>query len=120
MIKNLLLVGLGGFIGSILRYLSYFISKQTPAFFTTCLINILGSLLIGMVIGLNLKGGFLNNNWKLFISTGVCGGFTTFSTFSMENIQLIQQGKIALSIIYVMSSIFFGILAAFIGFKLTS
>jgi magnesium transporter len=50
MIKNLLLVGLGGFIGSILRYLSYFISKQTPAFFTTCLINIVGSLLIGMVI----------------------------------------------------------------------
>ena len=117
MIKNLFLVGLGGFIGSILRYLSYFVSKQTPIFLTTCLINIVGSLLIGMVIGLNLKGGYINNNWKLFISTGICGGFTTFSTFSMENIQLLQQGKITLSIIYVLSSIFFGILAAFIGFK---
>ena len=118
MIKNMLLVGLGGFIGTIIRFLSYQITKPNHPFLITLAINILGSLLIGIIFGLSLKNVNFNNNWKAFLATGVCGGFTTFSAFSIENIQLVQEVKLSLSLLYIIASLTLGIGAAFIGFKI--
>jgi CrcB protein len=59
------------------------------------------------------------NSWKLFIATGICGGFTTFSAFSLENMGLLQNGKIGLAFIYIILSIVLGIAATFLGYQLT-
>jgi CrcB protein len=119
MIKNLLLAGAGGFIGSALRYLLFQTIKPVNLFSTTLLINIVGSLLIGIVISTSIKDSQFSNTWKVFLATGICGGFTTFSAFSLENLQLFQQGKYALSLVYITSSVVLGILACFIGYKIT-
>lgn len=119
MIKNLFLVGIGGGIGSMARFLSYQLVKSNSSFLTTLVINIIGSLLIGVVFGISLKNSTFENNWKLFIATGICGGFTTFSAFSIENIQLIQEGKWNWSLLYISSSIILGISAALLGFKIS-
>ena len=119
MIKNLFIVGLGGAIGSMARFLSYQFIKSNSSFLTTLTINIVGSLIIGIVFGIGLKNSNFENNWKLFLATGICGGFTTFSAFSIENIQLIQEGKWSWSLLYILSSIVLGISAAFFGFKIS-
>jgi len=120
MLKNLLLVGLGGGIGSMLRYVIWYYFRN-PAFpLATLLVNIAGSLVIGMVIGLSLKDAVFSNNWKLFLATGICGGFTTFSALSMENLEMLQEGKYFLSLAYICGSIVLGIAAAGLGFKLMS
>jgi len=119
MIKNLLIAGAGGFIGSALRYFLFQTIKPGHLFWTTLLINVIGSLAIGIVISLSMKDTQFSNSWKVFLATGICGGFTTFSAFSLENFHLFQQGKYALSFIYITSSVVLGILACFIGFKIT-
>ena len=118
MIKNILLVGLGGSIGSMLRYGCWllFNSKYFP--FATLAVNVIGSLIIGLVFALSLKDGSFNDNWKLFIATGICGGFTTFSAFSAENMLLLQNGKYTLAFVYIVCSVIAGIAAALLGFKL--
>lgn len=119
--KNIILVGLGGFVGSILRYLSYQSLKNSAAFFITCTINTTGSFILGMVMGFYSQNNCtLSNNWKLLIATGVCGGFTTFSSFSFENLQLLQEGKWLSFASYVLSSVILGIAAAFAGYKIMS
>ncbi len=116
--KQLLLIGLGGFIGSIARYL---VSKLniTWQFYNipmgTLIVNIVGGLLIGFISGLLVHNILTGQNVKLFLITGVCGGFTTFSAFAYENVQLIQEGYNATAIIYIVSSILFSILAALAG-----
>jgi CrcB protein len=119
MFKNILLVGLGGFLGTIIRFLFYQIIKSQESYPVTFLINVIGSLIIGIIIALNLKHG-INDQWKLFLATGVCGGFTTFSSFSIENLQLIQQGKFGLSLLLILSSVFISIIAAYIGYKIAN
>lgn len=117
MLKNFILVGLGGSIGSMLRYAASFLpSKNFPV--STLLINIAGSFIIGLIAGIYLKNDLLSNNYKLFFATGVCGGFTTFSAFAAENLQLAQQGKFFIALLYIFLSIIFGITAAWCGFKL--
>jgi fluoride exporter len=118
MIKNFLFIGLGGGIGSMLRYGSNLLvtTKSFPA--ATLLINIAGSLLIGMVFGISIKNENFALNWKLFLATGICGGFTTFSSFSLENMLLLQNGKYFLCTVYILASIVLGIGAAIVGFKL--
>jgi fluoride exporter len=118
MIKHFLLVGLGGAIGSMLRYAGGLLYTNKSFPLTTFLINITGSFVIGMVIGVFVKNESSSHNWKLFLATGICGGFTTFSTFSFENLQLLQEGKIVLSSLYILGSIVIGITASLIGFKL--
>ena len=116
--KQLLLIGLGGFIGSIARYL---VSKLniTWQFYNipmgTLIVNNVGGLLIGFISGLLVHNILTGQNVKLFLITGVCGGFTTFSAFAYENVQLIQEGYNATAIIYIVSSILFSILAALAG-----
>lgn len=116
-IKEFLLVGAGGAIGSMLRYGGNILynSKSFPA--TTFVINILGSFVIGMVMGFFLKNES-PSNWKLFLATGICGGFTTFSAFSYENLLLLQNGKVVISLLYIVGSVVFGIAAAWLGYKI--
>ena len=116
--KDFLLVGLGGGIGSMIRYGSNVAIGNKPFPLATLLINIAGSLLIGAVIGLSIKNETFANNWKLFLATGVCGGFTTFSAFSVENMQLLQNGKYFLCAAYIIASVGLGIVAALLGYRL--
>lgn len=118
MIKNLFLVGLGGGIGSMMRYLTWYVTRSPQFPIPTFIVNITGSLLIGMVIGFGEKDSLVSANWKLFLATGICGGFTTFSALSMENLQLIQAGKYFTSFAYICGSIILGITASWIGFKI--
>jgi CrcB protein len=120
MFKNLLLAGAGGAIGTMMRYLVYFLYKHTNFPLATLLINIAGSLVIGIVFGIALRNTVFDNNWKIFLATGICGGFTTFSALSLENLQLLQQGKYFLSAIYIAGSIVGGLLAVLAGYKLTT
>lgn len=116
MLKNLLLVGLGGGLGSMLRYSTSFAinSKYFP--WPTFAVNIIGSFIIGIVFAMSIKDEIFLNNWKLFLGTGICGGFTTFSAFSLENMGLLQSGKIGLAFTYMALSIVLGIAAAFLGY----
>jgi fluoride exporter len=120
MLKNFVLIGLGGALGSMLRYgvSLMVVSRAFPL--ATLLVNIAGSFVIGMVLALSSKNEAFAGNWKLFLATGICGGFTTFSAFSAENLQLLQSGKTLLSLLYMAISIVAGIGAAFAGYKLIS
>jgi len=118
MIKNILLIGLGGGIGSMCRYWAslLLLNKSFPV--VTLLINISGSFIIGLVAAYALKNEWFAANWKLFLATGICGGFTTFSAFSLENLQLLQQGKYLWALLYIAASIVLGLIATFFGYKL--
>ncbi|MFN8252945.1 MAG: fluoride efflux transporter CrcB [Ferruginibacter sp.] len=116
--KNFLLVGLGGALGSMLRYGTYLLFPVKEFPLATLMVNITGSFVIGAVIALGIKDESFLNNWKLFLATGICGGFTTFSAFSAENIALLQNGKFMLALLYTLVSIVAGITAAWLGFKL--
>ena len=120
--KSFLLVFLGGGLGSALRYLvasamnQY--SKVLP--FGTFTVNIIGCLLIGMILGYAQRENTLTSNQTLLLATGFCGGFTTFSAFANENLELIKNGEILNLSVYTIGSILVGVLAVFIGFYLTN
>ena len=120
--KSFLLVFLGGGLGSSLRYLVTIAmnqySKVLP--FGTFTVNILGCLLIGLVLGYAQKENTLTSNQTLLLATGFCGGFTTFSAFANENLELIKNGEIFNLSVYTIGSIVVGILAVFVGFYLTN
>lgn len=116
--KNLLLVGAGGMIGSMARYLTGVAIKHDSFPFATLTVNLLGSFLIGCVMGM---AGRMEEpgNWRLFLATGVCGGFTTFSAFAWENLQLLEQQRYPSFIIYTGSTIALGLACVAIGYWLT-
>lgn len=118
MIKNFLLVGLGGGIGSILRYATSLLINTKIFPYATLAVNITGSFIIGVVFALTLKEVALSYNWKLFLAAGVCGGFTTFSAFSLENMGLLQSGKYGMAMAYIGLSVILGIAATFLGYYL--
>jgi CrcB protein len=118
MVKNFLLVGLGGGIGSMLRYATYLFLNNKNFPLATLTVNIIGSFIIGLALALSVKDENFLNNWKLFVATGVCGGFTTFSALSAENVALLQTGKYFIALAYIAASIILGIAAAWLGFKL--
>jgi CrcB protein len=118
MIKEILLVALGGSLGSILRYLgAVYTSKLIPAGFPagTFIVNLLGCFLIGVLIGLSEHRHLLSENHRLLLVTGFCGGFTTFSAFSAESLQLFESGHPLVGILYLAASVLAGIAAVWTG-----
>ncbi|NLO70513.1 MAG: fluoride efflux transporter CrcB [Porphyromonadaceae bacterium] len=116
--KQLLIIGLGGFIGSVARYLVSKLNLTWQLYnipVGTLLVNITGSLLIGFFAGFFVHNVTSSEYLKLFFITGICGGFTTFSAFSFENLHLIQEGYITASVFYIALSVVFGILAVLMG-----
>ena len=115
--KSFLLVFFGGGLGSSLRYLVSIAmnqySKVLP--FGTFTVNIVGCLLIGLILGYAQKDNTLTSNQTLLLVTGFCGGFTTFSAFANENLELIKNGEIFDFSMYSISSIVVGIVAVFVG-----
>lgn len=118
MIKNLLLVGLGGSLGSMIRYGTSLLIRSKLFPFATLSVNIIGCFIIGLVFAMSIKEESISDNWKLFLATGICGGFTTFSAFSLENLGLLQSGRIGIAMIYIILSIVLGIAATFLGYLL--
>lgn len=117
----LFIVGTGGFFGSSVRYLSQIMmNKYFPSSFPfgTLSINISGSFLIGIIFAVGEKGSILSPEVRMFLATGFCGGFTTFSTFSYEILQQLRDGEIMLASLYILTSVIFGLLAAYAGFYL--
>ena len=118
MFKNIIFVGLGGMVGSVLRYLIYLFYGNHNFPYATLFINIVGSLLIGAIAGYAARN-MAFAEWRLFLATGICGGFTTFSAFSMECVQLLQQNRNIAAITYACGSVLLGIAAAFAGYIFT-
>jgi CrcB protein len=123
MIKNLLIIGTGGFIGSIARYLVSQLNL-TVSFHSipvgTLTVNIAGSFLIGFLTGIAEKSMILTPEWRLFLMVGLCGGFTTFSAFANENLMLIHNGQGMAVLLYTGLSIFLGFLAVYLGYVTTN
>mgnify|MGYP003624502656 FL=1 len=115
--KQIVLVFLGGGFGSVLRF---YISKTLNNYYSnfylgTFLVNIIGCLIIGFILGLSFKSNYLTQNQTILLSTGFCGGFTTFSTFALENHSLLKSGAIAHFSIYTITSIVVGVIAISFG-----
>lgn len=104
MLIQFVMVGLGGALGSMLRYLISLIPVNNTFPFLTLITNLLGALLIGFIVGLS-DNLFISKKFLLFLKTGVCGGFTTFSTFSLEAVQLFQRGEPFLGALYATLSV---------------
>lgn len=123
MSKLFWIVGFGGFLGSIARYAAGLLIPRTSTEtfpMSTFLVNIFGSLLIGLFYGISAKNNWLNPEWRLFLTTGFCGGFTTFSTFSYESLGLIESGNTTTALIYIVSSFVLGLLAAWLGYFISN
>ena len=118
MMKAILIVGAGGFVGSAARYLSQlFVSKYFPSSFPwpTFAVNITGCFVIGVIYALSVKGNLVSPEVRLLLATGFCGGFTTFSSFAFDNVNLLQEGDFLYTFIYIALSVLLGILAAYAG-----
>lgn len=118
--KLLLAIGLGSFIGGILRYLlSQFIQTKTESLFPlgTLFVNLIGSFAIGFVFALAARGD-ISKDWQIFLATGVLGGFTTYSAFSNETFSLLRDGHLAYAFTYILSSIIIGLSATFLGYSI--
>lgn len=117
MIKDILLVALGGALGSVCRYLVARIVDIAAFPLATLAVNLLGCVLIGFLVGI-LDRNLLAPEFKLLLITGYCGGFTTFSTFANESFTMLKAGDLLLLGLYVGISVIFGIVAVWLGLQL--
>jgi CrcB protein len=115
--KQVLLVFIGGGVGSSLRYMvGKFLKTSASGFpWSTFSVNVLGSLLIGILMGVTLKNNSFSENQTLLLITGLCGGFTTFSAFAYENQVFLKEGDFTSFFIYTFGSIGLGLAAVFLG-----
>lgn len=123
MVKLLAIIGFGGFIGTIARFLiSRYFQLNLPTLFPwgTFIVNLTGCFLIGIIYGISEKGNFLSPEVRLFLTVGLCGGFTTFSTFSNDALMLMEQQEWLRFALYSSLSFFLGIMAVFAGKLITN
>lgn len=120
-IAHILLVGAGGCLGSIARYVTVVsIDKRFNGHFPygTTAVNLIGSFILGFVLAVLLKKTGSSLEWRLFLATGFCGGFTTFSAFAAENLSLFEQKLPGTALLYIITSVAGGLLAVWSGFAL--
>ena len=118
--KNLILVFIGGGFGSVLRFAigKWLNNTENGIPYGTFIVNILGSLFIGLILGYAAKSDTLSQNHTLLLATGFCGGFTTFSTFAYENHIFLKSGDFTSFAFYTITSFVIGFLAVFTGMYL--
>ena len=117
MFREMVAIFVGGGIGSIIRYLitkiSFFSFNSFP--YSTFISNIIGCFILGLALTYFMKNDSQNSTIFIFIAVGFCGGFTTFSTFSSEGLELLNNGNLITFIVYTFTSIFLGIVAVYLG-----
>src|SRR5687767_14391220 len=119
---NIMLVGIGGALGSITRYLvQKHLTQLYPLSFPlgTFIVNVSGCFLIGIFFGLADKHQYFRPAFRLLMMTGFCGGFTTFSAFTLEGMQLLDEQRFLIFTLYFVLSVLLGLIATFAGFRLT-
>jgi CrcB protein len=117
MFRTVIIVGTGGFIGSVMRYLlQVFIENKLLSTFplATMIANIIGSFIIGVVFALAEKS-LMNSDWRIFMSVGICGGFTTFSAFAFNNFNMIKEHTWNQLFLNIGGTMILGILAVYLG-----
>lgn len=122
MLKSILIAGIGGFIGTVLRFLlSKYVQIHIMSSFpwATFIINIVGCFAIGLIYGLSEKGNFLSSDLRLFLTVGICGGFTTYSSFSNEMFILLQNRELIRFLLYSGLSFTLGLFFVFLGRLIT-
>ena len=123
MITKILIIGFGGFIGSVARF---FVSRLNLYWdflaipFGTLLVNIIGSFIIGFLTGISEKSDILTTEVRLFLMVGICGSFTTFSSFANENLMLMHNGQLLSLLLYTSLSIILGFLSVYFGYVTTN
>lgn len=118
MIRAIFFIGAGSFVGGVARYLlSHVVQANVPSGFPwgTMVVNILGCFFIGLLYGLFERGSIMNGDLRVFLTTGFCGGFTTFSTFMHENYALLSDDRFAQCAAYSVMSFAVGLFAAYAG-----
>jgi len=118
MFKTLMIAGTGGFIGTLLRFLvSRYFQENTLSLFPwgTMTVNISGSLLIGIFYGLSERGNILSPDVRIFLTVGICGGYTTFSTLANDSFILLQEKEWLKLSLYTTMSFFLGLVAVYLG-----
>jgi len=118
MLKSLLIAGTGGFIGTVLRFLvSRYFQENTFSLFPwgTFTVNIIGSLLIGVFYGMSERGNLLSPEIRIFLTVGICGGFTTFSSLTNDAFMLLQEKEWLKVSLYASLSFFLGLVAVYLG-----
>ena len=122
MSRSILFVAVGGMIGSVFRFLavSFIVNLLPFAFpFGTFLVNVTGCFVMGAVVGFAERYIWLHHDWRMFLTAGFCGGFTTFSAFAFENVELLLDKNYTTFLAYSVTSFVFCLTAAFLGLILT-
>lgn len=121
MLKDIIIVGMGSGIGGICRYLiSLFMCHARNGFpWATFVVNVAGCLLIGILWGMTSRFQNLSPAFSLFLMVGLCGGFTTFSTFSKEGLTMLQTNNYLMFLLYAIGSVVLGIMAVALGYYTT-
>lgn len=122
--QSILLVGLGGFLGAVIRHklsgLILHMTAQERFPYGTLTVNVVGCLVVGLLAGVAEQYNLFGRDTRLFLFTGLLGGFTTFSAFGLEAMSLIRRGDLATAALYAGGSVVLGISAVWLGLKLVS
>ena len=115
MLVSCLFVGIGGFVGAVLRYLCTLLVPQPSFMWVTLGINVVGSFVLAVLVGLVARGILADENVSLMLRVGLCGGFTAFGAMVVEATRLVEQGQAGVAVFYMVLSCTLGVLAAFAG-----